>query len=123
MKCARCGCEVAEDEKCEFYGDILCEDCFIGAVQPPKPCDPTAVRIATNTRVQLNQKGTEGLTELQTKIYNFIKERGKVTREELAKAMDVPSWELEKQFAVLRHCELVRGFKKGNQIYLALMDN
>lgn len=123
MKCARCGCEVPEDEKCEYYGQVLCEDCFIGAVQPPKPCDPTAVRIATNTRLQLNQKGTEGLTELQNQIYNFIKKHGKVTRRELAGELKIPAWELEKQFAVLRHCQLVRGYKEGDQIYLTLMED
>lgn len=121
IKCSRCGCEVDADEKHDYYGKILCEDCFLEALQPPKPCDPMAVQIATNTRLQLNQKGTEGLTAQQKKIYDYIKEKGKVTREELATAMDLPPWELEKQFAVLRHCQLVRGFKEGNQVYLTLM--
>jgi len=120
--CDRCGCEIDEDDNMEWYGKQLCEDCYIGAVQPPRSCDPAAVSSATATRAQLGQRGTEGLTALQKRIYELIKEKGKITREELSRQFELPSWELEKQFAVLRHCELVRGFKEGQNIYLTIME-
>ncbi|MCF8011839.1 MAG: hypothetical protein K9L17_11720 [Clostridiales bacterium] len=123
MKCERCGCEFPEEEKCEHYGKTLCEDCYIEVIQPPKACDPIAVNIAENTRSQLGQTGTEGLTDLQAKIYNFLKEKEKVTKDQLAEVFDVSSEELEKQFAVLRHCKLVRGYKEGKQIYVTTMDD
>lgn len=121
MKCARCGEDLAADGKFDFYGQILCEDCYIGAVQPPRSCDPAAVSSAVATRQQLGQKGTEGLTKLQRDIYQFVKERGRVPREELAPAFNMPQWEMEKQIAVLRHCELLRGFKEGDKVYITLM--
>lgn len=121
MRCARCGEELAADEKFDFYGQELCEDCYIGAVQPPRPCDPAAVSSAVATRRQLGQKGTEGLTRLQKEIYEYVKERGRVPREELAPAFNLPQWEMEKQIAVLRHCELLRGSKEGDRVYITLM--
>ncbi|RKO67298.1 hypothetical protein [Desulfofundulus salinus] len=120
MKCARCQEEVLPQDSYDYYGQTLCEDCYIVALQPPKPCDPAAVASAKATRKQLGQTGTDGLTPLQKRIYEYIKAKGKATKEELASTFDLPQWELEKQFAVLRHCELVRATKEGNQIYLTL---
>ncbi|WP_027363634.1 hypothetical protein [Desulfotruncus alcoholivorax] len=123
MICDRCGCEIEAGESMEWYGKQLCEDCYIGAVQPPRPCDPTAVSSAQATRKLLGQKGTEGLTPLQKRIYELIKEKGKIPREELFASFDLPPWELEKQFAILRHCELVRGFKEGQTVFVTIMNN
>lgn len=121
MQCERCSCAVEQDEIYEWYGKKLCEDCYMDALQPPKPCDPAAVSSAKATRAQLGHRGVDGLTPLQKQIYGLIKDKGRITREELTHHFELPSWELEKQFAVLRHCELVRGFKEGNTIYLAIM--
>ncbi|AEG14891.1 hypothetical protein G7K71_01145 [Desulfofundulus sp. TPOSR] len=120
MKCVRCQEEVPPQDSYDYYGQTLCEDCYIAALQPPKPCDPTAVASAKATRTQLGQTGTAGLTPLQKRIYEYIKEKGKATKEELASTFNLPQWELEKQFAVLRHCELVRATKEGQQIYFTL---
>ncbi|SHE51531.1 hypothetical protein SAMN02745218_00397 [Desulfofundulus australicus DSM 11792] len=120
MKCTRCQEEILPQDSYDYYGQTLCEDCYIAALQPPKPCDPTAVASATATRKQLGQTGTAGLTPLQQKIYAYIKEKGKVTKEEVASFLNLPPWELERQFAVLRHCELVKATKEGQQIFLTL---
>jgi len=37
-------------------------------------------------------------------------------------ALDIPDWELEKQIAVLRHCELVKGRKEEDGVYLVTFD-
>lgn len=122
MICDRCKEEIPEgDDAFDYYGKTLCEDCYIGAVQPPRSCDPAAVSSAQSTRAMLGQTGTQGLTPMQKRIYEFIKEKGKVVREEIAASFELPPWELEKQIAVLRHCELVRGFKEDNKIYMTLM--
>ena len=63
-------------------------------------------------------KGGEGLTELQKAIYEFIKEKGKVTREQLIEYFKLSEAELQRQLATLRHCDLVRGHKEGDSIYL-----
>lgn len=122
MQCDRCQDEILAGEESNFRGQTLCEDCYIGAVQPPKTCDVAAVYSAKKHRKAAGQEGSEGLTELQTAIYNCIKEKGQITKEDLGKTLDIPMWELERQFAVLRHCELVKARKEAGKIYLTLFD-
>jgi len=83
MKCSRCGREVSEDNSYQHLGQTLCEDCYIDIRYPAKACDPWAVYTVTRSRETLGLKGTEGLTELQKAIYEFIKGNEKVTRERL----------------------------------------
>jgi hypothetical protein len=76
------------------------------------------VASALSVRKQLGQSGTVGLTELQQRIYSVIEERGKITKEDLLTIVCLKPEELEQQFAVLRHCELVRAFKERDKVYL-----
>ncbi|WP_018086972.1 hypothetical protein [Desulfurispora thermophila] len=123
MQCQHCQAEIpAGEDHFDYYGKTLCEDCYVSAVQPPRPCDPTAVSSALATRQMLRQTGTQGLTALQQDIYNYIKEKGSVTKQQLYEYFNLAPAELEKQFAVLRHCNLVRGYKEGNNIFLTLMN-
>ena len=71
-----------------------------------------------SVRKQLGQSGTAGLTEMQQRIYGVIEEREKISKEELLNIVNLKPEELEQQFAVLRHCELVRAFKEGGKVYL-----
>jgi hypothetical protein len=118
MKCERCESFLKEGENYDFHGKILCEDCYMYETNPPKACDPMAVSDALSIRKQLGQSGVDGLTELQQTIYSAIEARGKITREELAKTVNLKSEELDQQFAILRHCELVRAFKEAGKVYL-----
>lgn len=117
MNCDQCGILLKEGENYTFHGKVLCEDCYIYLTNPPKPCDPTAVATAVSLRKQLGQSGTSGLTELQKQIYQAIAERERITRDELLKVVNVKPEELEQQFAILRHCELIRAFKEGDKTY------
>ncbi len=85
---------------------------------PPKTCDPMAVASATLIRKELGQSGTAGLTKLQKQIYDIIEQREQITKEELLKTINVKPEELESEFAILRHCELIRAFKEGDKVYL-----
>jgi hypothetical protein len=96
---------------------ILCEDCCFDLMNPPKTCDPTAVSSSLNVRRELGQKGTEGLSELQRSIYNVVLEKGQISREELIATLKISPAAFEREFAVLRHCELLRGFKEGGVVY------
>jgi hypothetical protein len=122
MQCARCQDVIPEGEECNFHGQMLCEDCYIGAVQPPKTCDVAAVHAAKKHREGAGQTGTDGLTQLQKDIYNFIEQQGKVTKEQLGKQFELPPWELEREFSVLRHCELVKAQKQDEKIFLTLFN-
>ena len=122
VKCKRCGREISEKEQYEYLGGTLCEDCYIDIRYPAKACDPWAVYSATRSREILGLKGAEGLTELQRAIYDFVRSNGKVTREELMKNFNLAETELQRQLAILRHCELVKGSKEDDQIYLVPFD-
>jgi len=94
------------------------QDCYIDIRYPAKACDPWAVYSATRSREQAGLKGTEGLTDLQKEIYAFVKTSGKVTIEEMMKRFGLSAKEMQTQLAVLRHCELVKGQRDGDKIYL-----
>lgn len=118
MKCSQCGRDISRGETYEYSGETLCEDCYLYAMNPIKGCDPVAVRLATRFRERSGLKGTEGLTELQRAIYELVRSKGKVTSEEVTESLGIPQRDLERQLATLRHCELVKGQKEGDKVYL-----
>lgn len=118
MKCNRCGREVPAEDSYQHLGEALCEDCYIDVRYPPKACDPWAVYSATRSRESAGLQGTQGLIEPQRAIYEFVKEKGKVTRDEIMAKYNLKAAELQKHLAVLRHCELVKGHKEGDSVYL-----
>ena len=122
VKCKRCGLDIPENEQYEYLGETLCEDCCIDIRYPAKACDPWAVYSATRSRETLGLKGAEGLTELQRAICEFVRSNGKVTREELMENFNLAEPEFQRQLAILRHCELVKGTKKDDRIYLVPFD-
>jgi len=122
VKCNRCGCEVPLDNSYQHLGETLCEDCYIDVRYPAKACDPWAVYSATRSRESAGLEGTEGLTEQQKIIYEFVKEKGKVTREEILVNFNLKDAELQTNLATLRHCEIVKGRKEGNCVYLVPFD-
>lgn len=95
----------------------------MGAIEPPRTCDVAAVHSAKKHRAAAGQTGTEGLLDLQKEIYGFIRENEAVTRQQLMERFELPQWELDKQIAVLRHCELVKGRKKDGAIYIVPFDS
>ncbi len=117
MKCARCNREIPEGEGYEHLGETLCEDCYIDIRYPVRVCDPWAVYSATRFRESSGLKGAQGLTSLQRAIYEFVKENGKVTAEEIREKFNLNEPEMQAQLAVLRHCELVKGHKEGDKVF------
>ena len=117
MSCNRCGCLLKKGEAYDYHGKGLCEDCYMYITNPPKACDPLAVASATSIRKELDQSGVSGLSELQRRIYDIIEQKGKASKEELLELVNIKPEELEAQFAILRHCELLRAFKEGNRVY------
>jgi len=119
MNCQRCGSSIPENQETTYQGKVLCEDCCFDLMNPPKTCDPTAVHSTLTVRKQLGQTGTDGLSELQKKIYNLVAEKGPIRREDLLGHLHMTPQEFEREFAVLRHCELLRGFKQASTVYFA----
>ena len=118
VKCQRCQRDVREEDSFTYLGETLCEDCYIDVRSPAKSCDPWAVYSATRTRETAGLSGTEGLNTLQQAIYTFIKDRGKATPEEVITRFNITPKDLQNQVATLRHCELVKGSKEGQTVFL-----
>jgi predicted HTH transcriptional regulator len=118
LNCHRCQESIPAGEECRYLSQVLCEDCYIEAVDQAKTCDVAAVHAAKRHRAALGQQGTEGLTELQRRICDFVRERGKTTRAEIAREFGLADRDVERQFAVLRHCEVLKGAKEGDQIFI-----
>jgi hypothetical protein len=56
------------------------------------------------------------LTPLQLNIVNYIKNKGETTIEEMVGNLDLTEEELRREFAVLRHMEILGATKKGGKI-------
>lgn len=118
MRCDKCQVEMPDDEIYLHAGSNYCEDCYIVAMSRPKTCDVGAVSAARASKALLGQKGDEGLTPLQRKFYDYVKEKGSVPREELINYMKAsyPNMTIEEGdgiFATLRHLELVKSHREG----------
>ena len=118
MRCDKCRAEVSAEEKFEHSGHTLCEDCYLDIVTIPKTCDPWAVHSAKSTP-QLS----DGLTAEQQELFDIIQKSGPLTVEEICTELSIDSNEFRRNFAILRHMELARGFKKGDQVYYTLFND
>ncbi|MDQ1251646.1 MAG: hypothetical protein QG646_754 [Euryarchaeota archaeon] len=117
-KCDSCGCELENEDAIIEEGKTLCEDCYIESHHRIQTCDPWAVRSKKIFREEAGLEGTQGLTDLQKAIYEFIVSSGGVKKEEISKKLGISQIEAENQFALLRHCELVKGQKRADGVYL-----
>ena len=118
ITCQNCGGLVDEDDVYTTDGKTFCEDCYIDQSHKIRVCDPWAERSKRVYRERLGLEGTDGLTDLQKDIIEFIKSKGKATRIEIAEQFKLPPTELENEFAILRHCQLLNGRKEGDIVYI-----
>ena len=87
MKCSRCSREITKEEAFAYEGKEFCEDCLMEIGLHPRECEPWATYLATKERTGM--KSAEGLTDLEKKVYEFIKNKGKTTRDEVQKNFDL----------------------------------
>ncbi len=118
MKCEKCGDSMTPEDVREFAGRSLCDDCYLDAVAMPKTCDPWAVYSAKRTTSQETV-----LTTDQQRILDLIKNRGPLTLEQICRELNLSDEEFRNNFATLRHMELARGFKRGEQVCYTLFDD
>jgi predicted DNA-binding transcriptional regulator YafY len=87
-------------------------------LSPPRACDPWAVHSA-KTFLEGKDK-LSALTPRQLKIVNYIEEKREVTAEKIMEDLILPEKELKREFAILRHMEILRATKKGGKIFYAM---
>ena len=122
MECAYCRQTIPEGEECHYSGKILCENCYIRAAEPLRTCDVAAVHSAKTHRQMAGQTGLDGLTDQQKAICEFVARKGKATKEELCHEFGISAYEIDKQIAILRHCEILKGRKLNNGVYVVPYD-
>jgi DNA-directed RNA polymerase subunit RPC12/RpoP len=119
-QCARCGKEIEKSRGYEHRGNVYCEDCYMDILSPPRACDPWAVHSA---QTFLNGKDKlSTLTLVQLKIVKYIKEKREATSEEILRDMVLSEEEWRREFAVLRHMEVLAATKKEGKIFYTLFE-
>jgi len=87
-------------------------------LSPPKACDPWAVHSAQTFLRGKDKLST--LTPLQLKIVDYIREKGETTMEEMMENLRLTEKEIRREFAVLRHMEILKATKKEDTIFYLL---
>lgn len=119
MKCDRCSQKIDSNEQRELNTQILCEDCYMDALSPPKGCDPWAVYLGTRAS---SQSAGKDITAIQAKILEIIKQEGEIAPETLLSKLNglINQPELKRELATLRHMEMVRGKPKDGGVVIRL---
>jgi len=110
MQCDRCGRKIPENQETVFQGQTICEDCYIDALSPAKPCDPWAVYTARS----LSGKDTIVTTQ-QRNLLNILEETKGIELETLATRLNLRMADLEREIATLRHMEKIRVVKQDDK--------
>ncbi len=113
--CTKCGASLEGEEPQEHLGQIFCEDCYLEVLSPIRTCDPWAVHTAKSLK---DLPGGLTLTPRQQQLHDLVKGKGEVPKQEAARVLGISEDELQREFAVLRHLELLRACKKDEGIFL-----
>jgi hypothetical protein len=109
-QCTRCRLECDEAELQYFLEQRLCEDCYVDSVQLSKTCDPWAVHSAKNL---VASQGVR-LTSEQERLLELVKTEKEIGFPEAASKLGMTNKQLQENFTVLRHMELLMAAKKGD---------
>jgi late competence protein required for DNA uptake (superfamily II DNA/RNA helicase) len=121
MQCSRCHKEISEKQSYVNKGKVYCEDCLMDVGLNTRECDPWATYVDNRTRAQAGQKGTDGLSETEKMVYNFIKNQGKATRAEVIQGLKLTSSELQVNLLPMFHAEIVKEKSEGGNQYLVVL--
>lgn len=115
MKCDRCQRIVDDEEERELNGQLLCEDCYMDALSPPRSCDPWAVHSAK--KLAETGGGNLQISPVQSKILALLEETGGEEPQVIGQRLRIPPSEIEREIAALRHMEKIRAaMREGKKI-------
>ena len=117
-QCSRCQRELTDAQSYINQGEIYCEDCLMDIGLSVKECDPWATYVDTSGRKRHGEKGTAGMTDMEAKIYEYIRGRGRATRQEVMQSFGLSETDLGSQLLPLMHSELIKERGEAGQIYL-----
>ena len=113
-QCGKCNKEIEKQQSYDHQGKLFCEDCYMDILSPPKACDPWAVHSAQTFLKGKDKLST--LTPVQLSVVNYIKKNGEATLEEMLENLNLTEEVLRREFAVLRHMEILRATRKEGKI-------
>jgi hypothetical protein len=122
VECNRCHRKLNEDQSYVYQGKVFCEDCLMDAGLSMKECDPWATYVDKRSGVQPGMKRAEKLTEMERSVYEFVKSRGRVTREDVMEGLGLSETDLKVQLVPLMHSEMVKEAGEGGKQYLVSID-
>ena len=116
--CSRCHKTLKENQSYVNQGKVYCEDCLMDIGLSTKECDPWATFIETSGRKRHGEKGPAGMTEMETKIYEFIKDSRQASRHDVMKKFGLSEADLKLQLLPLMHSELIKERSQNGAQYL-----
>ena len=117
LKCERCGTEVEDEDSYVLRDERVCEDCYFDSAMPQHPCDPIAQSGVDKFSEAFGEVKPEDLPEEQRKVYEFIKEKGKVTSMEVLQKFGMRQGEFTQILIVLRRFKLAKGARIDGVTY------
>lgn len=118
MNCAKCGDNIPAGDERDHLGQNLCEDCYMDTLSPAKACDPWA----TYSSTRLKEQGGVELTGIQEKLLALLGE-SPLEQDELARRLGLGLEECKREFATLRHMEMVGASKVDGRVLLRLFES
>ena len=122
LKCEKCGTEVDEEDSYKLGNEKVCEDCYFDSAMSQQTCDPVAQSSVEKFLETFGDVKPEELLEEQRKVYEFIKEKGKVTSVEILQKFGMRQGELTQIFIVLRRFKLAKRARIDGEIYCVPWD-
>ena len=123
MKCSRCGREISQEQSYVNQGRVFCKDCLMDIGLSIKECDPLAAYVDNRTRERSGLEGTEGLTDIEKKVYEFVKSKGRAIRAEVMEALKLSEIDLKSQLVPLMHTDLIKEHSESGTMYLIIPAN
>jgi hypothetical protein len=117
-QCAKCSKEMENQQGYDYNGYLYCEDCYMDALSPPKACDPWAVHSARTFLKGKDKLAT--LTLSQLTLVKYIEEKGEAAAEDIMKSLDMTDDDFRREFAALRHMEILKATKRGDRVFYLL---
>ena len=88
-----------------------------------KECDPWVAYVDNRTRERSGLEGAEGLTDIEKKVYEFVKDKGRATRAEVMEALKLSEIDLKSQLVPLMHADLIKEHSESGTMYLIIPAN
>ena len=118
MNCSKCGKAITQDQSYVNKGKVYCEDCLMDVGLTMKECDPWATYV--DKRTQKLATNSVALSDQEKKVLEFVRSKGKATRQDVAKSLKLTASELQVNLVPLLHYDMLKEISDKKKMYLIL---